>query len=78
MESLKENMKQLLIAFVVLTLFACSSNKVNKTVYDALIQRECIQKTGEPNCDSGQPSYEEYRHERQEILNKNDDLNNAY
>ncbi|WP_455198320.1 hypothetical protein [Kaarinaea lacus] len=45
----------------------CASSDSNRTVYDALIQRECIQKTGEPNCDSGQPSYDEYRREREAI-----------
>lgn len=48
----------------------CSSNSVNKDIYKALIQRECIQKTGEVNCDSGQPSYEDYQRERDEIKNQ--------
>lgn len=41
----------------------CTEREVNRDIYNALIQRECIKKTGEPNCDSGQPSYEEYRRE---------------
>lgn len=51
----------------LMILHGCASNDTNRTVYDALIQRECIQKTGQPNCNSGQPSYDEYRREREAI-----------
>lgn len=46
---------------MVAGLCACSSSNIHRTVYDALIQRECIQQTGEPNCDSGQPGYDDYK-----------------
>ena len=51
-------------------LTGCSSNNLNRDIYNALQQRECIQKTGEPNCDSGQPDYAEYHRERDEIVNQ--------
>jgi uncharacterized lipoprotein YmbA len=60
----------LLMVGVLTALSGCSSNSVNKNIYKALIQRECIQNTGEPNCDSGQPSYEDYQRERDEIKNQ--------
>lgn len=60
-------MKRLLFTLITLILLGCSSNNIYKNVYDALLQRECIQKTGEPNCESGQPSYENYSREREDI-----------
>lgn len=57
----------LVVSLIVLT--GCSSRDVNRDIYDALIKRECIKKTGEPNCESGQPNYEEYKRER-EAINK--------
>ena len=60
-------MKILFLLLTVMVLLGCSSKEFNKNVYDALIQRECIQKTGEPNCDFDQPSYEDYQRERSEI-----------
>ena len=50
-------------------MLGCASKNLNRDMYNALIQRECIKKTGVPNCDSGQPSYEEYVRER-EAMNK--------
>ena len=56
-------MKTLTLITLTIILLGCSTTDVNRDIYNALIQRECIQKTGEPNCDSGQPSYDEYRRE---------------
>lgn len=56
--------------FLLVILLGCSSNNINRDIYNALIQRECIQKTGEPNCESGQPTYEEYQREREAIKNQ--------
>ena len=62
-------MKYLLLLFVTIPMLGCASKNLNRDMYNALIQRECIKKTGVPNCDSGQPSYEEYVRER-EAMNK--------
>jgi len=51
------------IAILLTTNVGCSSREVNRDIYNALMQREGIKKTGEPNCDSGQPSYEDYQRE---------------
>ena len=62
-------MKIITLIILSIALLGCSSRDVNRDIYNALIQRECIQKTGEPNCDSGQPGYEEYQRNR-EAINK--------
>lgn len=55
--------------FLFIILAGCSSRDINRDIYNALIQRECIQRTGVPNCDSRQPSYDEYQRNR-EAINK--------
>ena len=52
---------------ITLILTGCSSTEMNRDIYNALIQRECIKKIGEPNCDSGQPGYDEYQRELEEM-----------
>ena len=64
------NMKPVYCFLIATGLCACSSNRVNETVYDALNQRECIIKTGLPNCDSGQPGYDDYNRERNALKNE--------
>lgn len=48
-------------------LAACSSETFKRASYDALHQRQCIEQTGEPNCDPNYPSYDEYKRQRAEI-----------
>ena len=48
-------------------LAACSSETMKRAGYDALHQRQCIEQTGEPNCDPNYPSYDEYQRQRAEI-----------
>ena len=45
----------------------CTSEAVKRSTYDALHQRDCIERTGQPNCDPDYPSYEEYKRQRAEI-----------
>lgn len=60
----------LFLCLLLTTLSGCSSNNSKRDIYIALIQRERIQKTGEPNCDPGQSSYEDYQRDREAINNQ--------
>jgi hypothetical protein len=51
-------------------LSACTSEAFKRASYDALHQRQCIEQTGEPNCDPNYPSYDEYQRQRAEIPKK--------
>jgi len=56
---------------MIIWLFAgtgCASETMNKTIYDAANQRNCIKETGgNPNCNPDQPGYEEYKRQRDEL-----------
>ena len=60
--------KNALHTFILLALLVvlggCSKDQVKRGTYDALHQRECIERTGQPNCDPNYPSYEEYKRQR--------------
>ena len=65
-------MKIIIFIFNTLILVGCEYKNFNRDAYNALLQRECIKKTGEPHCDSNQPSYEEYRREREKNKRQQD------
>jgi hypothetical protein len=48
-------------------LTGCTTEAFKHAGYDALHQRQCIEQTGQPNCDPNYPSYEEYKRQRAEI-----------
>ncbi len=52
---------------LMVILSGCTSKQVKRSSYDALYQRQCIERTGQPNCDPEHPSYEEYRRQRADI-----------
>lgn len=60
-------MKIFILITACLIFPACSSEDVKRNTYKALIQKQCIEDTGEPNCDSGQPDYDEYRRQRDNL-----------
>jgi len=51
----------------------CSGEQVKRATYDALHDKECIDKVGYPNCDPNRPSYDQYRRERGKATDSKDD-----
>ena len=48
---------------------ACTSEATKRAAYEALYQKDCIDRTGIPQCDPEHKDYDEYRKEREEVLN---------
>ena len=65
MHTLAKNALYTFILFALLVVLGgCSQEQVKRSTYDALHQRECIERSGQPNCDPNYPSYEEYQRQR--------------
>jgi len=47
---------------------ACTSEATKRAAYEALYQKDCIDRTGIPQCDPEHKDYDEYRNEREEVL----------
>jgi hypothetical protein len=47
---------------------ACSSDQVNRSAYEAVYQKSCMDQTGVPNCDPEHMTYDEYRKDREQVL----------
>ena len=58
-----------IIFLISLTCTACSSEATKRAAYEALYQKDCIDRTGIPQCDPEHKDYDEYRKEREEVLN---------
>lgn len=58
----------MLLGVVVLTV-ACAGSKVDtkRSVYNAMQQHQCIKDTGNPNCDPGHMSYDQYKEAREKL-----------
>jgi len=53
---------------LTLTITGCASDRVNKVIYDAANARNCVEETGgNPNCHPEQPTYDEYKRQREEL-----------
>ncbi|NOX91362.1 MAG: hypothetical protein GXP18_02600 [Gammaproteobacteria bacterium] len=61
------NTQRLLFFGILVLLGACSTEELKRAGYDALHQRQCIEQTGEPDCDPNYPDYNEYQNQRSEI-----------
>lgn len=53
-----------------LALSGCSSEAMKGGAYEALYQKECMDRTGVPDCDPDHKSYETYRRDREEVLER--------
>jgi len=68
LHSLTNNALHALILLTLLMLLGgCSKEQMTRGTYDALHQRDCIERTGQSNCDANYPSYEEYKRQRAEV-----------
>ena len=48
---------------------ACSTEATKRAAYEALYQKDCLDRTGVPQCDPEHKDYDQYRQERDETLN---------
>jgi hypothetical protein len=47
---------------------ACTSESVKRSTYEALQQKQCIDRTGNPDCEPGHESYDAYQKDRAAVL----------
>jgi hypothetical protein len=52
--------------FFIITLSACTSDSVNRAAYEAVYQKECLDRTGQQDCDSDHKTYDEYQRDREQ------------
>lgn len=56
-----------LIMLIASILPACSSDGVKRSAYEAVYQKDCMDRTGAPNCDPAHMTYDEYRETRERL-----------
>ena len=58
------------LLLIALAATACTSESVKRGSYEALYQKQCMDRTGTPNCEPGHESYDAYRKDREAVLKK--------
>lgn len=58
------------LLLLALAATACTSESVKRGSYEALYQKQCMDRTGTPNCEPGHESYDAYRKDREAVLKK--------
>lgn len=58
------------IFLVGLALTACTTEAVKQGTYEALHQKQCMDKADTPNCEPGHESYDAYKKDREAVLKK--------
>ena len=58
----------LLLLSSLLLLAACSTEAVNRGAYNAVYQKDCLDRTGSMDCDPQHPSYDTYKKQREAEL----------
>lgn len=53
------------VVLFVLTLHGCASDAVKRSTYEALYQKQCMDRSGAPHCDPEHKSYEEYKKDKE-------------
>jgi len=56
------------VFFFLLALPGCTSDELKRSTYEALYQKQCMDRSGTPNCDPNHKSYDQYTKEREEAL----------
>jgi hypothetical protein len=67
---MKRNVLVRTLVLLTLTLPGCTSEAVKRGTYDALYQKQCMDRSGVPNCDAEHKSYEQYKKDREETLKR--------
>lgn len=55
---------------LALAVTACTSESVKGSSYEALHQKQCMDRAGTPNCEPGHESYDAYKKDREAVLKK--------
>ncbi len=58
------------IFLLALAMTACTSESVKRDSYEALYQKQCLDRTGTPNCEPGHENYDAYKKNREAVLKK--------
>jgi len=61
----------IILSVLLVCLGGCANVDTKRTVYNAMQQRQCIKDTGNPNCDPGHMTYDEYKEERDKLKEQN-------
>ncbi len=61
--------KNLITILTTLLLLSCSIEQLKESTYHALINKQCMDTHGYPDCDDTQLNYEEYEKQREEAIN---------
>lgn len=56
----------ILLSLSILVLLGCTSENLKRSAYEAVYQKECLDRTQTPNCDPAHPSYNKYEQKRKE------------
>lgn len=64
---MKRNTITAVAAFLLLTLSACTSEAVKRGAYESIYQKQCMDRTGTPNCDPEHKGYDDYKKERETL-----------
>jgi hypothetical protein len=57
-------------AILLTGLHGCTRDAVTAGTYEAIYQKQCMDQSGEPNCDPDHQTYNAYQKDRDEVLKK--------
>lgn len=63
----------LAVVAIVIGVAGCTGEQVRRATYNALHDKNCIDKVGYSNCDPNRPSYDQYQRERDKTLEQDQD-----
>jgi hypothetical protein len=67
-DSMKKKATAGLIMLIASTLPACSSDQVKRSAYEAVYQKDCMDRTGVSSCDPTHMTYDEYNEDRERLV----------
>lgn len=60
--------RKILLLVLMAMQWGCSADDLRRASYNALLDRQCMVESGQPNCDPERMSYEAYREQREKVL----------
>jgi len=65
---LKPELAKSTLAALLSLLSGCTEDGLKRTAYDAIYQRNCIDRYGVPDCESEHKNYDRYKYDREQSL----------